>query len=495
MTVAPWNRRLLLLPMFAAILAVVGSCVGGAARRPEIPGADRYNSPGETLEPEARATQQVPTQTIELGGILSPQWWGLFQSAELDSLVKQAVAGSRTLESAKARLVAEQEAVRAARSALFPQVSLDASAAREKQSAAAFGLPSDAFPLPPNYNVFQVGATAAYRVDVFGRTRYGIEQQEALADLQRYQVGAAYLALTGNTVLQALQVAATRAQLEALERILDIDRENLQLVRKERDVGVVPDTDVVRAESQLAADETLLPGLNQQASAASHALAVLLGRAPADWAPPPLRFDAMQLPDRLPVSLPSELAHQRPDILASEAQLHAAAAQVGLATAHLFPDITLSAGISTVGLRVNDLFDPASLVWNVAAGLSQPLFDAGLRRAQRRAALAAFKATAADYQQTVLQAFAQVADLLQALTQDTNLLAAQKRALDTASRSVSLQRVNYERGGTGILDLLDAQRQYDQALLGYVRAKAQRYADTAQLQVALGGGWSNASER
>lgn len=489
---ASWPRGVLLLLALAAGMA---GCVTGGVKQPGIPEVDGYSSPGESREPEARAGQQVGAEAVELGGAVSAEWWSLFRSPELDRLVKEAVAGSRSLESARQRLLAAQEALRAARSALYPQATLEASAAREKQSAAAFGLPADAFPLPPNYNLYQVGATAAYRLDVFGRTRYGIEQQEALAALQRYQLGAAYLALTGNTVVQAVQVAATRAQLQALGRILDIDRENLQLVRKERDVGVVPDTDVVRAENQLAADETLLPGLNLQASAATHALAVLLGRAPADWAPPSLRLEAIQLPGRIPVSLPSQLVHQRPDILAAEAQLQVASAQIGVATAQLFPDITLSAGFSATGLQLRDLFDPAGLVWNIAAGLSQPLFDAGMRQAQRRAALATFKASAAEYQQTVLQAFAQVADLLQALVQDTNLLAAEQRALDTASRSVSLQRASYERGGTGILDLLDAQRQYDQALLGYVRAESQRYVDTAQLQVALGGGWLDTAER
>jgi NodT family efflux transporter outer membrane factor (OMF) lipoprotein len=191
----------------------------------------------------------------------------------------------------------------------------------------------------------------------------------------------------------------------------------------------------------------------------------------------------------LPLSLPSELVHQRPDILAAEAQLHAASAQIGIATAQLYPSITLSGGISEAALSNGVLFSPAGLVWSIAAGLTQPVFDGGTRRAERRAALAAFRASAADYQQTVLEAFGQVADILQALTHDAQLLDAQQRALDTASESVRLQRVNYGQGGTGILELLDAQRQYQQALLGYVRAEAQRYQDTIQLLVAMGGGW------
>jgi NodT family efflux transporter outer membrane factor (OMF) lipoprotein len=200
----------------------------------------------------------------------------------------------------------------------------------------------------------------------------------------------------------------------------------------------------------------------------------------------------LTLPGRLPLSLPSELVHQRPDIQAAEAQLHAASAQIGIATAQLYPSITLSAGVSGSSLNGGTLFSPAGLVWSVAAGLAQPVFDGGMREAERRAALAAFKGSAADYQQVVLQAFGQVADILQAITHDAKLLEAQKRALDMASESVRLQRTNYSSGGVGILNLLDAQRQYQQARLGYVRAEAQRYQDTVQLLVAMGGGWWDA---
>jgi NodT family efflux transporter outer membrane factor (OMF) lipoprotein len=198
------------------------------------------------------------------------------------------------------------------------------------------------------------------------------------------------------------------------------------------------------------------------------------------------------LPLRLPVTVPSELVHQRPDIRAAEAQLRADSAQIGIATAQLYPSITLSAAVSPTSLNGSNLFNPSGLVWSVAAGLAQPVFDAGMREAERRAALDAFKASAADYKQTVLQAFEQVADILQAVAHDEKLLASQSRALAAASEAIRLQRINYANGGTGILNLLDAQRQYQQAQLNYIRAKAQRYQDTIQLLVAMGGGWWDA---
>jgi NodT family efflux transporter outer membrane factor (OMF) lipoprotein len=473
-------------------LATTGcAAVGPNFKPPAAPSTTRYVPPGEAKA--APADNGTTGQTIALGEKVTADWWTLFRSPDLDALVKQAIAGSPTLESAKARLAEAREGVAEARSALYPQLSVGASFAREKESTAAFGLKPDEFPLPPNYNLFQIGPTASYSLDLFGGVRRGIEERSALVDFQRDQLYAAYLTLTGETVRRAIEVAGVRAQLKALDDILDIDRQNLELVRTERQAGQVPDSDVVTADSQLAADETLRPALDQQLSEAKHALAVLTGRPPGDWSPPDFDLAGLTLPGRLPVSLPSELVRQRPDILAAEAQLHAASARIGIATAQLYPQITLSAGITASSLNGANLFNPGSLVWSMAAGLTQPIFDGGLRRAQRRAALADFKASAADYQQTVLQSFGQVADVLQALQHDSDLLTAQQRALALSSDSVGLQRINYARGGAGILNLLDAQRQHQQALLGYARAQTQRYQDTVQLLAAMGGGWWDAN--
>jgi NodT family efflux transporter outer membrane factor (OMF) lipoprotein len=475
----------------ALILTVVvaGCTVGPDFRPPHAPATARYTTPeeGNVLAADAGAT--VPRQTVVLGDKVTSDWWTLFRSPALDRLVKQSIADSPTLHAAKARLVAARDTVTATTGALYPQIGFGASATRERVSAATFGLHPDAVPLPPNFNLFQIGPTVSYALDLFGGTRRQIEQAAALADVQRDALDAAYLALTGNAVIDAVDVATIRAQQKAVNDTLDIDRQNLALVQRERQAGSVPDSDVVTAESQLAADETQLPGLDQQLSVARHALAVLLGRAPGDWLPPDFDLAALTLPRQLPVSLPSELVHQRPDIQAAEARLHAASAQIGIATAQLYPSITLSGGVGAAGLDGGHLFDPAGLVWSIAAGLTQPIFDGGTRLAERRAALALFRAAAADYQQTVLQAFGQVADVLQALTHDADLLAAQQHALNLASEAVRLQRANYANGGTGILALLDAQRQYQQARLGYVRAEAQRYQDTIQLLVAMGGGW------
>jgi NodT family efflux transporter outer membrane factor (OMF) lipoprotein len=478
-----------------ALVLAVSACatVGPNFTSPAAPTVTRYTPPAEGPLSNPDAGPAAPGQTLSIGDKVAVDWWTLYRSADLERLVKEAIAGSPTLDSAKARLAAARAEVVAASGALYPQVGIGASATEERQSAGAFGLSSAQFALPPSFNYFQIGPSASWTPDLFGGTHRRIEQQTALAEFQRDQLGAAYLTLTGATVTEAIQLAAVRAQLQAVDQILDIDRQNLDLVRKERQAGEVPDSDVVAAESQLAADETLKPGLDQQLSAARHAMAILLGRAPGEWAPPDFDLAGLTLPSRLPVSLPSELVHQRPDIQAAEAQLHAASARIGIATARLYPSITLSAGISGSSLNGANLFNPAGLIWSIAAGITQPIFDGGTRRAERRAALAEFRAYAADYKLTVLQSFGQVADVLEALRHDAAALAAQQRALNTASQSVGLQRINYVEGGAGLLNLLDAERQYQQASLGYARATAQRYQDTTQLLLAMGGGWWGAN--
>jgi NodT family efflux transporter outer membrane factor (OMF) lipoprotein len=472
------------------IAAVLAACtVGPNFKPPQSPAATRYIAASEPAGASDNAASKSPRQTIELGQKVTADWWTVFKSPDLDSLVALSIEDSRTLESARARLAQARESVAAASSAQYPQVSLNASASRERLNAESFGLSPRAVILPPNFNLLQVGATASYSLDLFGATRRRIEQQSALEEFQVDQLGATYLSLTGNVVMEAIEIAALRAQSMAVEDILKIDGQNLDLARKARLAGAVPDSDVITAETQLATDETLQPNIDQQLSIARHALAVLVGKAPGDWSPPEFELSALALPTQIPVQLPSELVHQRPDIRAAEAQLHVASAQIGIATARLYPDITLSASGGSAALNGGDLFNVDGLVWSIAAGLTQPVFDGGLRRAQRRAALEAFKGSAADYQQTVLVAFGQVADLLRALEHDETLLESQHHALDMASQSVGLQRISYGSGGSGIIGLLDAQRQREQSLLGLIRAQAQQYQDTTQLYVAMGGGW------
>jgi NodT family efflux transporter outer membrane factor (OMF) lipoprotein len=325
---------------------------------------------------------------------------------------------------------------------------------------------------------------------LFGK-RYGvgrsIEQQRALAEYHQHQSDAAGLAVSGNAITQAFRIAAFNAQIATVEELLDRDRENLKLIQLAFNAGSVSRLDVVSAQSQLASDATALPPLRQQLSVARHALAVIVGAAPTEITLPDIDLAQLVLPDNLPVSIPSELARRRPDILSAEAQLHAATAAVGIATSNLYPHIDLRGSVGQEAVTIDTLFDKTSNVFGLAAGLVAPAFNGGTLRAEKRATVDAMRASAANYEQTVLEAFGQVADSLDALDHGAEELQAQAHAEDAAREYVELTRRSYKEGNVDVLQVLDAERRYQQARLGFVRAQAQRYLDTVQLFLALGG--------
>ena len=477
-------RRCLSPAAFAAVLgaAVLAGCAAGPNFvRPEPPPADRYTT--APLQLEAAAGAGGATQHIEPGAGLAPEWWRRFGSAALDDIVARALAHNRTLAAAAAMLAQAQELAAAQAGTLAPQIGLTAGVGRQKYGEEFLGT----LPKPPPFSYFAVGPTVSYTLDIAGGEARSVEQRYALADVQRQQLEAARLAVAGNAVMQALRTASLRAQIATLQAILDQDRENLKLVHLAFDAGSVSRLDIVSAESQLASDTTLLPPLRQELSVAEHALALVLGQPPASTALPELDLALLTLPSELPVSLPSELARRRPDILAAEAQLHSATAAVGVADANLYPHLTLSASTGQQSATLAHLFDRSGGVWSVAAGLVAPLFDGGTLRAEQRASTDALRASTASYEQAVLVAFGQVADSLQALEHGAEQLQAQARAQEAARDNLDLTRKSYHEGNVGVLQVLDAERLYQQVRLGYVRAEAQRFSDTAQLFLALGG--------
>ncbi|HUB95731.1 MAG TPA: efflux transporter outer membrane subunit [Stellaceae bacterium] len=462
---------------------LLGSCtVGPDFLRPKAPAETRY-TPG--------ADEQKPAgdQHFALGQKITGNWWTLYHSPPMNEVLEASIAGNRTLAAAEATLAAAQQAVVEAEGPLFPQVDLNAAALRQHINGTPFGLPK----LPPTFpaysNNFRVGGTVSYMVDAFGLTRRTVEQAAAQADASDFELDAAYLSLTGNAVTQAITIASLRAQIVTVDGIIADDQTNLRLVQTEVNAGTATQLDIEQAQAQLETDRTLRPPLSQALAAADHALAVLTGRIPADWSPPDFDLDKMTLPTDLPVTLPSDLVRQRPDILASEAQLHAASAAIGIATAELYPNFTLSAALSQQSISMDSLFSLKNQVGSVTGGVTYPLFHGGALEAQKQRAEDLYQSSLATYEQTVLQSFDQVADVLDALGHDAELLSAQQRALAASQSSLDLNRRSYSLGNIGILQVLDAQRQLEQARLGYVRARAQRYLDTAQLFVALGGAW------
>ena len=400
------------------LLVLSGCAVGPNFERPAPPEGERYTA--QPVPSEIRSSSGAQSQQLRLGETIPAQWWRLFRSSSLDSVLRAALEGSRTLVAARATLAAARENVLAARGGYWPQLDASASASRSKAS--------------PNY--YAVGATAGYALDVFGATARSVEEQEALADVQGYELAAAYLTLTGDVVTQAITIASLRAQLQASEEVVGDDERNLELVRLKFEAGKVPRTDVLTAETQLASDRTALPALRQQLAAARDALVVLTGRSPASWTPPQFALDEFRLPGELPVSLPSALARQRPDILAAEARLHADSAAVGVATANLYPNLVLSAALSQQSSDSGALLRSANSFWSLAADLTAPLFHGGTLRARRRAAIETYKASLAIYEQTVLLGLQQVADTLQLLAQDADLVDSQRQLLDSASAAL-----------------------------------------------------------
>ena len=473
------------VPVSALLLLLSGCMVGPDFHPPATPTDLTFTAPDE---------QPVTEQDIKLGERIEGEWWDLFGSRDLSAVVKQATESNRTVASAEAKLSQAREAVAAASGGLLPQADLAAAASRQKVSLAAFGFNgASGFGPPggslPPFSLFTLGPSVSYALDIFGGTRRTIEQRAAEADNKAFLVDAAYLTVSGNAVAAALTMASIASQLKQVDAIIAEDERTLALVRSARAAGAVSNVDVLSAESQLANDRTLTAPLKQQLSVARHALALLVGATPGSWTPPAFDLEALTLPRAIPVTLPSELVHQRPDILAAEADLHAASAAVGVATARLYPSITLSASVTQEANDLGHIFTGPANVWSLAAGLTAPLFHGGTLSAEKRAAVDAYQASLADYQQVVLQSFAQVADLLEALAHDGEQLEAQRRALDASNASLGLTRESYQAGNIGLLQVLDSERLNQQARLGYVRARSQQFLDTAQLYVALGGGW------
>lgn len=466
---------------------LLSACNAEPPVTPPPPAADASYTPGgaPTIPPVGKAGTD---QHFAVGQEVSGEWWGLFKSPSLDDVLAQAVAGNRSLAAAHASLDAAHEAVLVAAGGFYPQVDFGANVERQRNNFQAFGLTG--FP-PKEFDTYSFGPTVSYSFNLAGLTTHQVERQKALEAEQNFELKGAYLTLTGSAVTEAITIASLNAQIAAVNEILADDQQNLKLVRDEVTAGAGTELDIETANNQLASDRTQLPSLHQQLNVAQHVLAVLVGKAPGNWQPPNFTLDQLALPPELPVSLPSSLPHQRPDILESEAQFHASAAAVGIANAELYPQFTISGALQQVFTHPDRIFEPISNMWNIGMNMAAPIFHGGSLQAQKREAEDTYQASLATYQQTVLNAFGQVADLLDALSHDAEELSAQEEAYQSGEATLRLTRTSYSLGNTTLLQVVDAQRQLEQARLGLARAQAQRYLDSAQLFVALGGGWWN----
>ncbi|MFC5472812.1 efflux transporter outer membrane subunit [Paraherbaspirillum soli] len=475
------------LCMAASVLA--GCAAGPDFHAPAMPEVQQYTPGTQALATVASTGPGGTAQSFEVGADIPAQWWTLFHSPQLDALVRAALANSPTLIQARAVLRQAQENLNAETGATrYPQADLQLGATRQQIDPTALGIRN--IPKSGPFNLYNATLNVSYTVDAFGANLRTLEGLQAQVELQAYQLQAARLALAGNVVTAAIRQAALQAQLDATEQILRLQREQLDIMQQRLAAGGIAEVELKNQRTLVAQSEATLPPLQQQLAQVSHQLAVYLGQAPAQTDRQPLDLNTLTLPATLPLSLPSMLARQRPDIRAAEAMLHQASAQLGVATANLYPRLTLAASAGTERTRIEDLVSSIN-VWNVGFKLMQPLFHGGELRAKKRSAAAAYDAAAALYQQTVLQALQQVADALRALENDALALQARTQASDNAASSLTITQRQYQAGGISHLSLLDAQRQRLQTDLERIAAQAARYSDTAALLQALGGGWWN----
>ncbi|MYM73913.1 efflux transporter outer membrane subunit [Duganella sp. FT134W] len=478
-------RQRLALAYTGAIL-LCGCAAGPDYVRPATPSVRAYTTDATVSIMVADGQQQ----RLDRGAAVDGSWWRLFGSKPLDEAVQQSIVANPSLQSAEANLRQSQESLKAGHGVFYPSIDAGFSFARQMNSPYRLGIAGGA----GVFNLYTLGATVAYALDVFGGQRRTVEGLAAQADKQRFSAVAAYLALTGNIVNASIARAAYEAQIRATMGAIILQEEQLAIARARASAGVAPYTNALAIESELANTRATIPPLQQKADQAAHLLASLAGRSPGQWRAPTIEFDALSLPRVLPLSLPSALVRQRPDILAAEAQLHAASANVGVATAAMLPTFTIDASYGTSANRFGDLGSREGRFWNVGPSIDAPVFRGGTLARQRRAAIEGYRKAQADYRQTVLSAFVQVADALTALEHDAASVQAQARALDAARQTMGLLEANYRAGVIGYLELLVADVQFRQAQIAYLQARAQRYQDTTALFLALGGGrWSDSA--
>src|SRR5690348_9992306 len=481
------SRRLRMVGLMAPLLT--SACVVGPNfKPPAAPAVSSY-----TPEPEPATTAATPgvpggnAQHLVAGADIPAEWWTLFHSPELNALIAQALASNADLKAAQAALLVAHENTLAQHGAYLPQVSAGASITREKDPSATLA------PVPANnsfaYTLVTPSVSVSYTPDVFGLNKRTVEGLAAQEQATRYQMVATDITLSANVAEAAITQASLDDQIATTNELIGINQQILSLLRYQKSKGYIGGTDLAAQQAQLSQLESSLPPLIKQRDQQDNLLAVLTGRYPSQAPAAKFTLASLTLPADLPLSLPSSLVEQRPDVLQAQENMHAASAQIGVARANRLPNITLSANAGTNALAIGQIFGPGTGFWNIGAALLAPIFDGGSKLHQERAARYAYQQSAEQYRGTVLTAFQNVADTLVALEQDADTLKATKAAADAAKASLDLARLQYKDGYAAYLSVLTADQAYQQARLSLVQAEADRFTDTVALFQALGGGW------
>jgi NodT family efflux transporter outer membrane factor (OMF) lipoprotein len=479
---------ILVLP---AALLFASCAVGPNFKKPAPPTVDSYTA--APIKATSEVTNEVAggSQQFIKGLDISGEWWTLFHSEALNHLIQLALTNNPNIKSAQAALLMAQENTKAQRGAFWPAITGSFSGSRQRQSELLAPIPNaNVF----TYNLFTPQVSVSYEPDVFGLNRRTVESLKAQENQQRYALIATHIALSANIVTAAIQEASLREQIAATRKLIGLDSNALDILRAQLSKGYASRLDVAAQESQLAQVEATLPALAKQLAQQRDALAVLVGMFPSQDPAEKFELTDLHLPGELPLSLPSGLVEQRPDIRQAEENMHSASAQVGVATANRIPNITLSANAGSTALAVDKLFSSGTGFWMAGGTVTQPLFEGGMLLHKERAAKAAYVQAAEQYRSTVQTAFQNVADTLNALEQDADALKAAVNAEQAAKITFEVSQKQYEAGYANYLFLLSAEQTYQQAVINLVQAQANRFSDTAALFLALGGGWWNRTD-
>ncbi|HLZ74442.1 efflux transporter outer membrane subunit [Phenylobacterium sp.] len=484
----PRSTRLVPLLAASASALTLSACatVGPNFKAPEGPkgpAAAGFAMTGDAAAPGVRLSPDART---------AGPWWQAFGSADLDGAIRQALADSPSIAEARAALEKAQHQARAVRGGQFAQVDANAAAERERINLAAFGF--SGFPgLPPisspTINLYQVGGSVSYDLDLFGGKKRATEQANAKAEAMARQADAAYLTLSGNIAMQAMKIASLRAQIAESQAIVADDRRVIEIVRQAEAAGGEAHAALSGGVAQLAEDEALLPPLQRDLDIARHQMALLVGKSPSEWTAPDFDLKTLKAPAEIPVSLPSQMVRNRPDILAAEADLHAATAAIGVAVAAQYPDIKLSAVLTQEAIKPGDIFQADSAAWTVLGGLTAPVFHGGTLKANRAAAEADARISLARYEQTVLKAFVQVSDVLSDLGTDQQSITSLELVNQAAEAGAQDAQNALRLGGGPMVDVVQAQRTLSRARRALVEAQGRRMSDLVALYAATATDW------
>jgi NodT family efflux transporter outer membrane factor (OMF) lipoprotein len=450
--------------------------LGPHFKRPDIP-KSTYEQPPAT----------IGSRTLQYGSEVASDWYTLFGSDRLNQLVQESLLANPDLEAARHNLRAAEFELEAVAGSALPQVQLGAKAARAKVNGSLLYEPNDQ--LQVTANQFTIGPSLAYDLDVFGRLRRTIEAQAAQTSSVDRQTLNVYITLIDQVVTTAFNYAAEVEQIEVTQQLVSDLQAQYNLTHLLEDAGKIVRSETLQAQAQLETTRATLPALEKQRDVYRNTLLQLTGKAPQEEGAPQIALRDFTLPASLPVSLPSQLVRQRPDVLEAEDLLHAASAQIGVAEAARFPSFNLSGQFAQQSIKTGDLFTQAGSIWSAGLNVTAPIFEGGTLRAREKQARERFAQTQSQYRSTVLSAFVEVQNSLEALQHDEDDFAAHAKALEAARANRDLARQQFEQGRVNELVVLTAEQQYQSAALGSVQANVQRFDDTAKLFHALGGGW------